>query len=107
MSNTSRRWAAEGTLPLGQALDHSIPLALLMQRLRLSHERFESIRGLLPGELQTAVRPGPLDETGWSLLADGSAAAAKLRQLLPLLQKQLQAAGHAELALRVKVQPRA
>jgi hypothetical protein len=107
MSNTPHRQGPAGTLPLGQALDHSIPLALLMQRLKASRDRFESIRNLLPGELQSAVRPGPLDESGWSLLADGSAAAAKLRQLLPLLQKQLQLAGHPELALRVKVQPRA
>ncbi len=107
MSKRPEPPARTGALALGEALDHSIELGQLMARLEASRRRFETIRNLLNAELQAAVRPGPLDETGWTLLADGSAAAAKLRQLLPHLQKQLQAAGHAELALRVKVQPRA
>jgi len=99
--------ARKGTLALGEALDHSVELGQLMARLQASRQRFESIRSLLPTELQGAVRPGPLDEAGWSLLADGSAAAAKLRQMLPRLQARLLQAGLDQPPVRVKVQPRA
>ncbi len=106
MSRRPEPPAHQGTLALGEALDHSTELGLLMSRLQASRQRLETIRTLLPAELQAAVRAGPLDETGWSLLADGSAAAAKLRQLLPRLQLQLQQAGLDQPPLRVKVQPR-
>ena len=65
-----------GTLALGEALDHSIELGQLMARLQASKQRFETIRKLLPAELQAAVRPGPLDENGWSLLAAMARSAA-------------------------------
>jgi hypothetical protein len=102
----TQRSLSPGTQPLDQALDHSVPLALLLQRVQAARERFQSIRTLLPAELQNAVRAGPLDDTNWSLLADSSAVAAKLRQLLPRLEEQLLAAGHAERVLKVKVLPR-
>lgn len=99
--------ARAGTLALGEALDHSTELGQLMARMQASRQRFETIRKLLPVELQAAVRAGPLDEAGWTLLADGSAAAAKLRQLLPRLQTELLQAGQDQPPVRVKVQPRA
>ena len=37
------------------------------------------------------LRPGPLDEAGWTLLVPGGAAAAKLRQLRPALEAALNA----------------
>jgi hypothetical protein len=107
MSKRPEPPARKGTLALGEALDHSIELGQLMARLQASRQRFETIRNLLPPELQAAVRPGPLDDAGWSLLAEGSAAAAKLRQMLPRLQAQLLQAGLDQPPVRVKVQPRA
>ena len=87
------------------ALGRSEPLAALMQRMRESKARFEAVRSLLPDTLQPIVRAGPLDDTGWVLLAPHAAAAAKLRQLLPSLQESLRAAGFVERALKVKVVP--
>jgi len=57
----------------------------------------------LPAGLAALVQPGPLDETGWTLLVGSGAAAAKLRQCLPRLQQALSSQGWAELAIRVKV----
>jgi hypothetical protein len=102
----ARRAPLPGTLALGEALDHSVPLGALLARVRASRERFECLRPLLPAPLVAAVRPGPLDDQGWTLLADGNAVAAKLRQCLPTLRAALQAAGLEVAELRVKVQPR-
>jgi hypothetical protein len=65
------------------------------------------MRPALPDALQAAVRPGPLDDEAFTLLADSSAAAAKLRQCLPRLQTLQTEAGLPPLVLRVKVLPRA
>ena len=90
-------------LTLGQALDQSQALARLTERLRESQARFDAVSGCLPLGLRQHVRPGPVDETGWTLLAPSAAAAAKLRHLLPLAQERLSAAGWAPLELRVRV----
>lgn len=90
-------------LPLATALGRSEPLSALMQRLRDSQARFEVITPLLPAALRQAVKPGPLDETTWVLLAAHASAAAKLRQMLPQLEAALAAAGWQGPALRVKV----
>jgi len=94
-------------MPLRQALDHSTPLAELMARVQASKARWAAVGPALPEALRAVVRPGPLDDKGWTLLAEGSAAAAKLRQCLPGLQAVLQRDGSAPLPLRVKVQPQA
>ena len=96
---------ASGTWTLGAALDQSTPLAQLLQRLQESRARFDALGALLPEALRAAVRPGPLDDGGWTLLVSDGAAAAKLRQLLPALQAAQQAAGFTPLAVRVRVQP--
>ena len=93
-------------LALARALDRSEPLAGLLQRVRESRERFEVIRALLPPALLSSVRPGPLDETAWSVLVDHAAAAAKLRQLLPEMQSALTDRGWPLPAMKIKIQPR-
>ncbi len=90
---------------LATALDRSEPLTHLMQRLRDSKARFDAIAPLLPAGLHSAVRPGPLDDSAWVLLASHAAAAAKLRQLLPTLTDTLRAQGWAEPAIKIKVAP--
>ncbi len=91
---------------MSDALARSEPLGRLLQRLRESQARFDAVRGVLPAGLRDCVRPGPLDDEGWALLADHGAAAAKLRQLLPRLELALRAKGWQGTAIRVRVQPR-
>lgn len=96
------------TMPLADALGASEPLAHLLARVKAARERFDTaVAPLLPETLRAAVRPGPLDDKGWVLLADSPAVAAKLRQLLPQLSAALVAAGWSEASLKVKVLPRA
>lgn len=90
-------------LHLRDALARSSPLAALQARLGESNRRFETIRNCLPAPLAAHVRPGPLDEQGWSLIAANPAVAAKLRQLQPLLADALTDSGWPALALRIKV----
>ena len=90
---------------MAAALGRSEPLAALMLRMRESKARFDAVCPLMPATLQGIVRAGPLDDSGWVLLAPHAAAAAKLRQLLPSLQECLRAAGFAEKPVKVKVVP--
>jgi hypothetical protein len=96
--------AGSGTLALGDALDQSQPLARLLQRLQQSRERYATIVEHLPDMLRDQVRPGPLDDAGWTLLASHGAAASKLRQLLPTLDAALLAKGWPATPIRIKVQ---
>jgi hypothetical protein len=92
-----------GTWALGAALDQSQALARLLQRLQESQARFAAIRERLPDALRGAVRPGPLDDAGWSLLAQSGAVASKLRQMLPELEAALQDQGWQATPIRIKV----
>ena len=93
-----------GTWALGAALDQSQPLTRLLLRLQESQARFAAIRECLPDNLRSAVRPGPLDDAGWSLLAQSGAVASKLRQLLPDLETALTGQGWQPTPIRIKVQ---
>lgn len=89
--------------PLSEALDGSEPLGGLLQRVRESERRLLALRGALPPGLDGQLSAGPLDDSGWTLLLRSGAAAAKLRQCLPTLQRHLQAQGFGDLPIRVKV----
>lgn len=91
-------------LPIRQALDQSAPLVKLVQRLRESQGRHAAIEPALPAALRRSVRPGPVDEQGWTLLAANAAVAAKLRHLMPLIEQRLLDEGWPPLPLRVKIQ---
>jgi len=78
----------------------------LQARLRDSNARFAAIHALLPAALAQHVRPGPVDEGGWSLLAANASVAAKLRQLQPRLEDVLRERGWQGSAIRIKVQSR-
>ena len=88
---------------LQQALSRCQPLARLRDLLAQSEARFAVIRPALPAVIVAHVKPGPVDDLGWSLLAANASVAAKLRQLQPLLEDSLRAAGFAVPAIRVKV----
>lgn len=92
-------------LRLDEALSRSEPLAALGARLRDSAARLDAIRPLLPPGLEQLVRPGPVDDSGWSLLAANPAVSAKLRQLEPLLEQALRDAGWAVVTIRIKIRP--
>lgn len=92
-----------GTRSIAEALGHSEALVSLGQRLRASNGRMAAVQPLLPPALRAHVRPGPLDDEGWTLLADNQAVSAKLRHLVPALEAQLRQTGWPPLPLRVKV----
>jgi hypothetical protein len=89
---------------LQDAVQGAPALARLAQRAAESAARLQTVRPLLPAGLRELIRAGPLDDTSWCLLAPHNAAAAKLHQLLPALQRHLQAAGQPVGAIRVKIQ---
>ena len=91
-------------MQLAQALQRSEPLARLGQLLRDSNARFDAIRPCLPAALTPHVKPGPVDELGWSLLAANASVAAKLRQLQPRIEATLKERGWQISAIRIKVQ---
>jgi hypothetical protein len=91
-------------MQLAQALQRSEPLARLGQLLRDSNARFDAIRPCLPAALAPHVKPGPVDELGWSLLAANASVAAKLRQLQPRLEATLKERGWQVSSIRIKVQ---
>lgn|SRR5512143_4063526 len=90
-------------VPLADALRGSEPLARLAERLRESKRRFACIESLLPPALAGQALPGPVDAHGWTLLAVSPAAAAKLRQLVPVLEAQLTDQGFVPPSVRVHV----
>ena len=90
-------------VPLHQAVDQAPTLARLAALARESAERLRAVEHAIPASLRPSVRPGPIDGTSWCLLVDSSAVAAKLRQLLPVLQTQLGARGWEVTAIRLKV----
>jgi len=92
------------SLDLAEALRRSAPLTQLRARLQESADRFEAIRGALPGALARHVRPGPIDEEGWSLLVANAAVAAKLRQIKPHLESLLREQGWQVSSIRIRVQ---
>ena len=90
-------------VPLQQAAEESPTLARLAQLARESGERLKAIETAIPAPLRASIRPGPIEGTTWCLLVDSSAAAAKLRQLLPVLQAKLNSRGWQVTAIRLKL----
>lgn len=90
-------------MPLHQAAEESPTLARLAQLARESGERLKAIELAIPAPLRASVRPGPIEGTTWCLLVESSAAAAKLRQVLPVLQAKLNSCGWQVTSIRLKV----
>jgi hypothetical protein len=89
---------------LQQAAEESPTLARLAQLARESGERLKAVESLIPLSLRCAVRPGPIEGPAWCLLVDSSAAAAKLRQVIPALLNRLRDRGWQVTSIRLKVQ---
>jgi hypothetical protein len=90
-------------VPAYAAAQEAPTLARLTQLARESRERLDAIQSLLPAPLRPAIRPGPIEGTTWCLLVEGNAAAAKLRQLLPVLLDKLNSSGWQVTAIRLKL----
>jgi len=92
------------SITLQQAADESPTLARLTQLARESGEQLKAVESLIPPTLRAAVRPGPVDGNSWCLLVDNSAAAAKLRQVVPAVLSRLRDQGARITSIRLKVQ---
>jgi len=92
------------TLSVLQATQNSPTFAHLSGLAMESTARLKSLESLIPIALRQSVRAGPIDGTAWCLLVSNNAAAAKLRQILPLLQAHLRSKGWEVTAIRVKIQ---
>jgi hypothetical protein len=94
---------ASRTLPIRAALDGSDALARLTARVETSRRRLDAVAPLFAAPMRPLVRAGPLDDTAWTLLAANGAVAAKLRQMVPMLERRLAEQGWPALAIRVRV----
>ena len=89
-----------------QATQDSPTLASLAARALDIQQRLRAVEDLIPTELRAAVLAGPAEGDSWCLLVEGNAAAAKLRQLAPMLVARLRAKGWAVETIRLKVRGR-
>jgi len=96
--------ARRPAVTLADAAAQAPVLGDLLSQARESSQRLEWIRPLIPAGLRAAVHAGPVDGTEWCLVVDGPAAAAKLRQLLPMLLDALRTRGREITAIRLRVQ---
>lgn len=90
-------------LSVYQAAENSPSLARLTELVQESGDRLKAIESLLPETLRPAVHAGPIDGETWCLLVSGNAAAAKIRQLLPLIQARLIGKGWKITSIRIKI----
>jgi hypothetical protein len=91
-------------LSIDQALNACEPLVRLGQRLAAAQAHLDAVRPLLPANLQSQVRAGPVDNDGWTLLAANAGVAAKLRQLLPRLETAIAPRAGERTAIKVRIQ---
>ena len=86
-----------------EAVQNSATLSQLTALIEDSSARLKAIESLIPETLRPFVKAGPIDGDGWCLLVTGNAAAAKLRQLMPLIQSQLLGKGWKVNSIRLKI----
>lgn len=96
--------AVPDPLPISQALAGHDALARLGRLLHESKRRMAVVAPALPGALSRFIKPGPVDEEGWSLIAANAAVAAKLRHLQPRLEELLAEQGIQPHKVRIKVE---
>jgi hypothetical protein len=86
-----------------QAVENSPSLARLASLVQESSDRLKAIEPLIPEALRPAIQAGPIEDGTWCLLVSSNAAAAKVRQLLPLLQSRLIDKGWKVTSIRLKI----
>ena len=92
-----------GTQTVSQALRANDSLGLLTRRIRESQDRLTALQPLLSPAMRPHVKAGPIDQDGYTLLADNQAISAKLRQMLPALEAHLRSKGWEGPPLRIKL----
>jgi len=102
-STVNRRF---NPLTVLQATEASPTLAALAERARDAAERLRAVEDLIPKELRPGVQAGPAEGEEWCLLVGSNAAAAKLRQMVPMLVGRLRVRGWHVSTLRIKVRSR-
>jgi hypothetical protein len=88
---------------LEQIVETAPSLAQLANIARDGQKRLQAIASLMPASLRHQVESGGIEGDSWCLLVPHSAAAAKLRQLLPALSAHLRTHGWQVQSIRVKV----
>ena len=78
-------------------------MARLTELVQDSNMRLAAIQSLLPDTLRAAVKAGPIEGESWCLLVTGNAAAAKIRQLVPLILTRLNGKGWKVTSIRLKI----
>ena len=86
-----------------QAIENSPSLARLAELVRESNDRLKAAESLIPEGLRSSVKAGPIDGENWCLLVTGNAAAAKVRQVIPLIQIRLLHEGCKVSSIRLKI----
>ncbi len=76
---------------------------MLAEQVKESSHRLKTIESLIPETLRPAIQAGPIDGDSWCLLVTGNAAAAKLRQLSPLVLSKLTSKGVKVNSIRLKI----
>ncbi|MHB1198835.1 MAG: hypothetical protein ACYCZ6_04605 [Polaromonas sp.] len=90
-------------LSIHQAAENAPSLARLAELVQDSNNRLKAIESLIPEALRPAVKAGPIDQESWCLLVSSNAAAAKIRQLIPLIQAHLLDEGWKVASIRLKI----
>ena len=91
------------TVTIQQAAGNSPSLTRLTDLVQESSDRLKAIEFLIPESLRSAVKAGPIDGENWCLLVNGNAAAAKIRQLIPVIQASLLRQSLKVASIRLKV----
>jgi len=89
-----------------QAVENAPAIAKLGRLIQESTRRLQAIEPLLPPALKSAIKSGPVDDNGWCILVSSPAAAAKLRQLIPAIDRHLALQHYKPLAIRLKIMVR-
>lgn len=76
---------------------------MLTQQVKESSNRLKTIQSLIPEALRAAIQAGPIEGDAWCLLVTSNAAAAKLRQLSPLILSNLTNKGVKVNSIRLKI----
>jgi hypothetical protein len=76
---------------------------MLAGQVKESSDRLKAVQSLIPEALHTSVQAGPIDGDTWCLLVTSNAAAAKLRQLSPLMLARLTGKGVKVTSIRLKI----